>query len=54
MARIRLADDQPGRTGADDRRRSGDYEVGHDPADPVDRAIMTTRKAVFPPHGLMP
>jgi hypothetical protein len=24
------------------------------PADPVDRAILATRKAVFPQHGLMP
>ena len=31
-----------------------DYEIGHDPADPVDQAIMATRKAVFPLHGLMP
>jgi len=31
-----------------------DYESGHDPADPVDRAIMAARKAVFPRHGLMP
>ena len=32
-----------------------DYESsGHDPGDPVDRAIMATRKAVFPDHGLMP
>jgi acetoin utilization protein AcuC len=32
-----------------------DYESsGHDPGDPVDRAIMATRKAVFPHHGLMP
>jgi acetoin utilization protein AcuC len=30
------------------------FERGHDPADPVDQAIMTTRKAVFPQHGLMP
>ena len=29
------------------------FESGYDPADPVDRAIMTTRKAVFPRHGLM-
>jgi acetoin utilization protein AcuC len=27
---------------------------GHDPADPLDQAIMATRKAVFPLHGLMP
>jgi hypothetical protein len=31
-----------------------DYESGYDPADPVDRAIMAIRKAVFPHHGLMP
>jgi acetoin utilization protein AcuC len=31
-----------------------DYESGYDPADPVDRAIMAARKAVFPHHGLMP
>ena len=30
------------------------FESGYDPADPVDRAIMATRKAVFPLHGLMP
>jgi acetoin utilization protein AcuC len=27
---------------------------GHDPADAVDRAVMATRKAVFPLHGLDP
>ena len=26
----------------------------HDLADPVDQAIVATRKAVFPEHGLMP
>ena len=30
------------------------FETGYDPADPVDQAIMATRKAVFPLHGLMP
>jgi acetoin utilization protein AcuC len=30
-----------------------DFDTGHNPADPVDQAIMTTRKAVFPLHGLM-
>ena len=30
------------------------WEVGHDPEDPVDRAVMATRKAVFPLHGLDP
>lgn len=27
---------------------------GYDPADPVDRAIMATRRSVFPRHGLEP
>ncbi len=31
-----------------------DFGTGHNPADPVDQAIMATRKAVFPLHGLMP
>jgi acetoin utilization protein AcuC len=31
-----------------------DFEAGHDPADPVDRAILATRRAVFPLHGLLP
>ena len=30
------------------------FESGCNPADPVDRAIMATRNAVFPLHGLMP
>ncbi|MHC6177431.1 acetoin utilization protein AcuC [Glutamicibacter sp. X7] len=30
------------------------WEVGYDPADPVDRSIMATRKEVFPFHGLDP
>jgi acetoin utilization protein AcuC len=30
------------------------FESGFDPADPVDQAIMATRNAVFPPHGLLP
>jgi acetoin utilization protein AcuC len=36
------------------RGKFSDYETGHNPADPVDRAITATRKAVFPLHGLMP
>ncbi len=28
------------------------FESGYSPADPVDRAIMATRKAVFALHGL--
>jgi len=34
--------------------RFSSFERGYDPADPVDRAIMATRNAVFPLHGLMP
>ena len=30
------------------------FESGYDPDDQVDRAIMATREAVFPLHGLMP
>jgi acetoin utilization protein AcuC len=29
-------------------------ESGYDPADQADQAIMATRNAVFPLHGLMP
>ena len=29
-----------------------DFNSGHDPADPVDRAILATMRAVFPTHGL--
>jgi acetoin utilization protein AcuC len=30
------------------------FESGYNPSDPVDRAIMATRNAVFPLNGLMP
>ncbi len=30
------------------------FDGGYDPADPVDRAVMATRSAVFPAHGLFP
>ena len=30
------------------------FESGNDPGHPVDRAIMATRNAVFPLHGLTP
>jgi acetoin utilization protein AcuC len=30
------------------------FETGYNPSDPVDRAIVATRAAVFPEHGLMP
>ena len=28
------------------------FDDGYDPADPVDRAVLATRRAVFPAHGL--
>ncbi|MCG5215167.1 acetoin utilization protein AcuC [Streptosporangium sp. KLBMP 9127] len=31
-----------------------DFAAGYDPADPIDRAIVATRNAVFPSHGLDP
>ncbi len=34
--------------------RFSDFETACDPADPIDQAIMATRMAVFPSHGLMP
>jgi acetoin utilization protein AcuC len=30
------------------------WSSGYDPANPVDRAILATRRAVFPHHGLDP
>ena len=30
------------------------FENGYNPSDPVDRAIVATRLAVFPEHGMMP
>ncbi|GER22460.1 acetoin utilization protein AcuC [Zafaria cholistanensis] len=30
------------------------WEVGYDPADPVDRSVMATRKEIFPLYGLDP
>jgi acetoin utilization protein AcuC len=33
---------------------SAAFETGYNPADPVDQAILATRRAVFPHHGLMP
>jgi acetoin utilization protein AcuC len=52
--RIRLGRQAPGRMtdGRDPWWRS--WEVGYDPEDVVDRAVMATRKAVFPLHGLDP
>ena len=55
-------DDATRRTGQPAPERMSDdaltdyvpVESGFDPADPVDRSIMATRRAVFPFHGLMP
>ncbi len=30
------------------------WEAGADPSDPLDRAVLATRRAVFPNHGLDP
>jgi acetoin utilization protein AcuC len=30
------------------------FESGYDPGHAIDRAIMATRSAVFPAHGLFP
>ena len=30
------------------------FESGYDPAEPVDQAILATRTAIFPEHGLLP
>ncbi|UGY92899.1 acetoin utilization protein AcuC [Streptomyces gobiensis] len=39
--------------GADPQWRDW-HESGYDPADPVDQAVLATRRAVFPGHGLLP
>lgn len=42
-------------TMSDERSPSGgDFAQGYNPADPIDQAIMATRRAVFPEHGLDP
>jgi acetoin utilization protein AcuC len=38
--------------GADPQHRS--WATGYDPADPIDRAVLATRKALYPLHGLDP
>ena len=30
------------------------WSMGHNPGNPVDRAVLATRQAVFPHHGLDP
>lgn len=29
-------------------------DAGYDPADRLDQAVLATRRAVFPAHGLLP
>src|SRR5229473_4452660 len=36
------------------RPQYASFESGYDPEEPVDQAIMATRSAVFPEHGLLP
>lgn len=45
-APVRMTDGAPA--------RFDPFVAGYDPADAVDRAIMATRRAVFPLHGLLP
>ena len=37
-----------------ERARYARFESGYDPAEPLDQAIMATRAAVFPEHGMTP
>jgi len=53
-ARARTGVLPPGRMTDDAPAQFVPFEAGMDPGDPVDRAIMNTRRAVFPYHGLLP
>jgi acetoin utilization protein AcuC len=37
-----------------DARWRGFHDAGYDPADRLDQAVLATRRAVFPAHGLLP
>ena len=52
--RQRYGADFPALMGEDAQLWWRSWEVGYDPADPVDRAIMATRREVFPGLGLDP
>ena len=58
LARVRQPAHRPAGTGDHDGRPAepvfARFENGYNPGDPVDRAIVATRSAVFPEHGLMP
>jgi acetoin utilization protein AcuC len=50
--RDRLGHLAPRRMTDDETPAYDDWAAGHDPADPVDRTVLATRRAVFPLHGL--
>jgi acetoin utilization protein AcuC len=52
--RMAAAETPPERMTEDGSTTFPRFETGYDPAEPVDQAIMATRNAVFPLHGLMP
>ncbi|HEX2313845.1 MAG TPA: acetoin utilization protein AcuC [Thermomonospora sp.] len=52
IAPRQMTDAPPDRGGADLEVHT--WGSGYDPANPVDQAILATRKAVFPEHGLDP
>jgi acetoin utilization protein AcuC len=54
FARSRTGMNPPERMTEGARATFAPFSSGYDPADVVDRAIMATRVAVFPHHGLLP
>jgi acetoin utilization protein AcuC len=52
--RITAAEPPPETMTEDASGKFSRFETGYDPADPIDQAIMATRNAVFPLHGLQP
>ena len=54
FCRARTGIDGPELMTDGDEANYSPFDGGYDPADPVDRAVMATRTAVFPAHGLFP
>ena len=54
LCRARTGIDGPVMMTDGDDANYSPFDGGYDPADPVDRAVMATRSAVFPAHGLFP
>jgi acetoin utilization protein AcuC len=52
--RSRCARPAPGRMTDGVQPEFRSWSTGSDPADPIDRAVLATRKAIFPLHGLDP